>query len=43
MVKYLFAAIAAMILLSACNTMRGVGQDVSHAGHEIQEGAQRHR
>jgi predicted small secreted protein len=27
--------LAALLLLGACNTMRGAGQDVSTAGHAI--------
>jgi len=28
--------------LAACNTMKGVGKDVEHAGEEIQEEAEEH-
>ena len=33
----------ASTFLSACNTVAGVGQDVSHAGHEITEEAKEHK
>ncbi len=40
--KYLtaFLAIGAMSLLAACNTTRGVGEDVEAAGEGIQEVAE---
>jgi predicted small secreted protein len=33
----------ASTFLSACNTVAGVGQDVSHAGREITEEAKEHK
>jgi len=33
----------ASTFLTACNTVAGVGQDVSHAGHEITEEAKEHK
>ena len=33
----------ASTFLSACNTVQGVGQDVSHAGREISEEAKEHK
>ncbi|WP_241767725.1 entericidin A/B family lipoprotein [Tanticharoenia sakaeratensis] len=35
----LLAALAGTAGLSACNTMRGAGQDVSSVGHDMSRGA----
>ncbi|WP_373699654.1 entericidin A/B family lipoprotein [Neisseria dentiae] len=41
MKKLVLAALAAMALLSACNTVSGFGQDVSKAGNKLEEAADR--
>ena len=35
MKKILFASIALAVVLTGCNTVRGVGQDVSKAGDAV--------
>jgi len=40
---YCFAALAAALTLSACNTMSGVGKDVERGGQKIQEEAKEHK
>ena len=35
-----FVAISFVLLLSACNTMQGLGEDVSKAGNKIENTAQ---
>ncbi|ESK38136.1 hypothetical protein P256_02060 [Acinetobacter nectaris CIP 110549] len=35
MKKVIFASIAVALILTGCNTFRGVGQDVSSAGHAV--------
>lgn len=38
--KSIFTAIVlAAVVLTGCNTMRGMGQDVSHAGHTVSDAA----
>ena len=37
--KFLIAAGFALIALAGCNTVKGAGQDVSAAGHEVQKSA----
>jgi predicted small secreted protein len=32
-------ALATIIVVSSCRTMRGLGQDVQHAGHHIERAA----
>ena len=32
----------AVLLLSACHTIAGAGEDVSHAGHAIEKSADKH-
>lgn len=39
----LIALACTSLLVTACNTVAGAGQDVSHAGHEITEEANEHR
>lgn len=39
MKKVFLASIAAAIILSGCNTFRGVGQDVSSAGKAVSKTA----
>jgi predicted small secreted protein len=36
------ALLIALLGLSACNTMEGLGQDMEQAGQEIEEEAQEH-
>ena len=46
MLKKLFLAFAALSLVfsvSACNTMRGAGQDVEKAGQKVQKEANEHQ
>jgi predicted small secreted protein len=38
----LFALSGAALLLGACHTIAGAGEDVSHAGHAIEKSADRH-
>lgn len=40
---YCFAALAAALTLSACNTMSGVGKDVERGGQKIQEESKEHK
>jgi predicted small secreted protein len=40
---YCFAALAAALTLSACNTMSGVGKDVEKGGQKIQDEAKEHK
>ncbi|WP_269914276.1 entericidin A/B family lipoprotein [Acinetobacter sp. HY1485] len=35
MKKVVFASIAVALILTGCNTFRGIGQDVSGAGHAV--------
>ena len=35
-----FVALSFVLLLSACNTMQGLGEDVSKAGNKIENKAQ---
>ncbi len=42
MKKLVLAALTAMALLSACNTVSGFGKDVSKAGDKLEESADRH-
>jgi entericidin B len=37
--KTIFALLSAVVLLSACNTVRGVGQDIEKGGEAIQKAA----
>lgn len=41
MKKVIIASLAAMVMLSGCNTFKGFGQDVSKAGDKVSEGAQK--
>ena len=41
MTKHILAMLAAACLLSACNTMEGVGKDLSKAGEKIEEAAKK--
>jgi predicted small secreted protein len=34
-----FAALATALMLTACNTMNGMGQDIEKGGQKIQEGS----
>ena len=43
MKKILFASIALAVVLTGCNTVRGVGQDVSTAGHAVSDTATKTR
>jgi predicted small secreted protein len=38
----LFALSGAGLLLGACHTIAGAGEDVSHAGHAVERSADRH-
>ncbi len=38
----LFAIAGATMLLSACHTIAGAGEDVSHAGHAVEKSADKH-
>lgn len=42
MKKLVLAALAAMTLLSACNTVSGFGKDVSKVGSNLEQSADRH-
>ena len=37
--RLVIAALFAVLVLSACNTVRGFGQDVSKAGDQLEEAA----
>lgn len=37
--KKLFAVFAAVMMLTACNTMQGLGQDVQKAGSAVEKAA----
>jgi predicted small secreted protein len=39
--KFLIAVITAAWLLSACNTVQGIGQDLKKAGEKIEEAAKK--
>ncbi len=41
MAKYLMLVVAVLmtVALSACNTVNGMGKDISHAGQDIQKAA----
>lgn len=39
MKKLVIAALASMVLLSACNTVSGFGKDVSKVGDKIEQSA----
>ncbi|WP_416190839.1 entericidin A/B family lipoprotein [Neisseria sp. CCUG12390] len=41
MKKTVLAAIAAVLILSACNTVSGFGKDVSKAGDKLESAADR--
>jgi len=41
MIKHILAMLAAAFALSACNTMEGVGKDLSKAGEKIEEAAKK--
>lgn len=41
MKKLIIASIAAAVVLSGCNTFKGLGQDVSTAGHAVTNTAQK--
>jgi entericidin A len=41
MTKTLLALFAAAFMLTACNTMEGVGKDLSKAGEKIEEAAKK--
>ncbi|MDO4641161.1 MAG: entericidin A/B family lipoprotein [Neisseria sp.] len=43
MKKLTLIALAALSLLSACNTVSGFGKDVSHVGNNLEQSADRHR
>ncbi len=43
LVAMLIALSFAPMLLSACNTMQGAGQDVEKAGQKVQKEAQEHK
>ena len=40
MKKVIIASLAAMFVLTGCNTLKGVGQDVSSAGSAVSGSAQ---
>ncbi len=40
MKKLIIASLAAMFVLTGCNTFKGFGQDVSSAGEAVTDGAQ---
>jgi|TARA_R100000093_G_C1909401_1_gene62300 predicted small secreted protein len=40
MKKVIIASLAAMFVLTGCNTFKGLGQDVSSAGNAVTDGAQ---
>ena len=42
-VKALIAAILGAFILTACNTMEGVGQDTQAAGKKIEKEAKEHK
>jgi entericidin B len=37
--KKLFACLAVLVLLAGCNTIAGMGKDISNAGSSIENGA----
>ena len=37
------ALMAALLLVSACNTMEGLGQDIQKGGEKLEESADRHK
>ncbi len=42
MKKLILAALTAMTLLSACNTVAGFGEDVQKAGGKLENSAEKH-
>ena len=40
--KTVWLAMAAAVLLSACNTVSGCGEDVQKAGNKLEQSADRH-
>jgi predicted small secreted protein len=39
--KRLFACLALLALLAGCNTIAGMGKDISHAGDSIENAAKK--
>lgn len=39
----LFAAVTAVLSLSACNTVEGAGQDIQAGGHSLEKAADSHK
>ena len=42
MKKLILTALAAVTILTACNTVSGFGRDVSKAGNKLEQSADRH-
>lgn len=43
MTRLLMLAIASMFLLSACNTMSGLGQDIEAGGNKLENAADKNK
>jgi predicted small secreted protein len=41
MIKTLLAILAALFVLAGCNTIEGMGKDISKAGDKIEEAAKK--
>lgn len=39
----LFLPLLALLLVSACNTMEGLGQDIQKSGAQLEQSAERHK
>ncbi|WP_227430639.1 entericidin A/B family lipoprotein [Psychrobacter sp. I-STPA6b] len=40
MKKVILASLAAMIVLTGCNTFKGMGKDISNAGNDVTKAAE---
>lgn len=43
MTRLLMLAIASMLMLSACNTMSGLGQDIEAGGNKLENAADKNK
>ncbi len=43
MTRLLMLAIASMVMLSACNTMSGLGEDIEAGGNKLENAADRNK
>lgn len=43
MIRLLMLAIASVVLLNACNTMSGLGQDIEAGGNKLEKAADKNK